>query len=323
MLSPRLPPPVRDEVTAALEERLGRPTTVTGTRAVGGGCINPSARIEIEGGEAFFLKWNADHPELFGPEADGLKALAEAGGVGGSGDGSRLRIPEVLGVGRGSGGAPGWLLLEYVPEGSPGADYDRALAEGLSSIHAGGTSGPPETAEAWGWDADNFIGSLPQSNTPRPTWSEFWVEERIHPQLALARDRGFFDEGRRARSGWDELFERADELLSAGEEDGPSLLHGDLWSGNVYPGPRGEPVLIDPAVYRGHREVDLAMTELFGGFGSSFYQRYGEIRPLAPGYREVRRHLYQLYPLLVHVNLFGGGYAGRARDALERGLRAG
>ncbi|MFW6199926.1 MAG: fructosamine kinase family protein [Gemmatimonadota bacterium] len=321
MLPRHLPPPVRDGVTRALEERLGHPPTITSARTVGGGCINHSARIEIHTGDRFFLKWNADHPELFGPEADGLEALAEAAQEGAPEGAPPLRIPEVVGVGEGSDGAAGWLLLEYVPEGRPGPDYDRALAEGLAGIHSRRASGPTATGKSWGWSADNFIGSLPQSNTPRPVWAEFWIEERIRPQLDLARDRGFFDAGGATRSGWDALFQRADELVAAGEEDGPSLLHGDLWSGNVYPGPRGEPVLIDPAVYRGHGEVDLAMTELFGGFGQEFYREYREVRPLAAGYREVRRHVYQLYPLLVHVNLFGGGYAGRARDALERALR--
>ncbi len=311
-----LPPGVRDGVTAALEERLGRPPSIASARSVGGGCINPSARIEIDGGDAFFLKWNAEHPELFVPEADGLEALSRAGGP---------RIPEVLGVGSGGGEAPGWLLLEFIPRGRPGPGYDRTLAEGLAKIHGEDGAAPsdapgPESGTGWGWHRDNFIGSLPQSNTPHPGWSAFWIEERIRPQLALARDRGFLREG---DASWDELFRRADELLAAGEEDGPSLLHGDLWSGNVYPGPGGEPVLVDPAVYRGHREVDLAMTELFGGFGDGFHESYREARPLVPGYRKARRHLYQLYPLLVHVNLFGGGYAERARNALERGLRGG
>lgn len=306
----RLPAGVRDEVLASLEERLGRAAGLTEVRSVGGGCINPSARIEIEGGDTFFLKWNADHPGLFEAEADGLTAL----------DGIRgPRIPEVVGVGSGDRGVPGWLLLEFVPEGSPDVAYHRRLAEALAEVHGDdGEAGRSEEPAAWGWSRDNFIGSLPQSNARRPTWPEFWTEERIRPQLRRARDAGYLRED---PGPWDELFRRAEELLCPGEEEGPSLLHGDLWSGNVYPGPAGEPVLIDPAVYRGHREVDLAMTGLFGGFGQEFYRAYEEAWPLRPGYREVRRHLYELYPLLVHVNLFGGGYESRARNALRRGLR--
>ena len=299
----RLPAPVRDQVLASLEERLGRPRGIADVRSVGGGCINPSARIEIDGGEAFFLKWNADHPGLFEAEADGLEALARVGGP---------RIPEVMGVGSGDDGAPGWLLLEFVPQGASDAAYQRRLAQDLITLHGSG-------GEPWGWEGDNFIGSLPQSNSSRPTWSEFWVEERIRPQLRRARDAGHL---RGDPAPWEELFRRADELLAPGEEEGPSLLHGDLWGGNVYPGPGGEPVLIDPAVYRGHREVDLAMTELFGGFGREFHRSYDDARPLLPGYRETRKHLYQLYPLLVHVNLFGGGYVSRTRNALRRGLEA-
>ena len=113
-----------------------------------------------------------------------------------------------------------------------------------------------------------------------------------------------------------------ESLLAKGGEEGPSLVHGDLWSGNVYAGPEGRPVLIDPAVYMGHREVDLAMSELFGGFGPGFYEAYDDAMPLDPGYGQARRSVYQLYPLLVHVNLFGGSYVGGARRALRAALRA-
>ncbi|HSR41255.1 MAG TPA: fructosamine kinase family protein [Longimicrobiales bacterium] len=296
-----LPEPVRRSVLEVLSGKTGRPVEIVDLRSVGGGCINPSARLETGEGAAYFLKWNARHPGLFAPEAEGLRALAASDAV---------RVPRVVGVGEGGESAPGWLLLEYVPRGRAGPDYGRRLGRELAALHR--TRG-----DAWGWPSDNFIGSLPQPNGPRASWAEFWVEERLRPQLARARESGH----RPGSEGeWKALFSRIGELVGPAEDEGPSLLHGDLWSGNVYPDSRGAPVLVDPAVYRGHREVDLAMTELFGGFPASFLEAYRESWPLAPGYEERRRALYQLYPLLVHVNLFGGGYVAGAGRALTEVL---
>lgn len=304
MSSATVPPAVREEVRAALEREAGRSSDIRSARTVGGGCINPSARIETEDGSVFFLKWNREHPELFDAEADGLRALAST---------ETLRVPDVVATGSGGSSTPGWLLLEFVAEGRPGGEYGPRLGRELAELHA-------PLDEPWGWDHDNFIGSLPQRNDPRPTWAEFWAERRIEPQLRRARDAGLLDD----RDGaWRRLLTRMDEWVGPAESEGPSLLHGDLWSGNVYPGPGGEPVVVDPAVYRGHREVDLAMTELFGGFPRGFREAYEDVRPVRPGYREVRRSLYQLYPLLVHVNLFGSGYVGRTEAALREVLRNG
>jgi fructosamine-3-kinase len=148
-------------------------------------------------------------------------------------------------------------------------------------------------------------------------WPAFWWSERLEPQLVMASDSGWLAGLERE---WATLESELPKLLEAAEEDGRSVLHGDLWSGNVYPGPDGGPVLVDPAVYRGHGEVDLAMTELFGGFPRGFYSAYEDRRPLRDGYEDVRRHVYQLYPLLVHVNLFGGGYVNGVAEALRGAL---
>ncbi|MFG1691447.1 fructosamine kinase family protein, partial [Gemmatimonadota bacterium] len=166
----------------------------------------------------------------------------------------------------------------------------------------------------------NYIGALPQSNGPGTEWADFWRDERILPQVERARDAGHFP-GRESEE-LDTLLEALPGILEGAGDDGPSLLHGDLWSGNVYPGPAGEPVLIDPSVYRGHREVDLAMSELFGGFPPSFYDAYHEAWPISPRYDAVRRDAYQLYYLLVHVNLFGFGYVGSSMSAVRRLLAA-
>jgi fructosamine-3-kinase len=162
---------------------------------------------------------------------------------------------------------------------------------------------------------DNFMAGLPQANGAAASWAEFWRARRLEPQLELAR-RGGKSVGKAAE--WDRLMERLPELLAPAEADGPSLLHGDLWGGNVLAAPAG-PALIDPAVYRGHREADLAMTELFGGFGDGFHAAYGEAWPLQPGY-SVRRAVYQLWYLLIHVNLFGGGYGAQTAVVLRQAL---
>jgi fructosamine-3-kinase len=265
---------------------------------------------------SFFLKWNpgAD-PEMFAAEADGLRALEVP---------EALRIPAVLGWGgSGSPSDPGWLLLEFVPKGQADSGYGRILGEGLARLHnsGAGLSGPASSiGPFFGWRRDNFIGSLPQANDAEGTWADFWRKRRIAPQLRMARERGYFTG--RERRVLDEILDRMPELLPESDGQVPSLLHGDLWSGNYYPGPRGEPVLIDPAVYVGACEVDLAMMELFGSFPSGFTEAYGAVRTLPPEYDAFRRDLYQLYYLLVHVNLFGGGYVGGVLRAAEHVLQS-
>ncbi len=263
---------------------------------VGGGCVNPAARMITDSGRTYFLKWNDAPPAgLFHREASSLRALTDRDGV---------RAPRVLGVGE------NWLLLEFIEFGKPtDASWER-LALGLARLHEPG----PET---FGWEEDNFIGPLPQENEPDGNWVHFWRRRRIHPQLRRAVDAG------RMAAGEAKLVEaaldRMDELLAPKGPE-PSLLHGDLWAGNVIVDRRGDPVLVDPAVYRGDRAVDLAMARLFGGFPDAFFAHYEETFPLPTGPAHLRCSLYQLYPLLVHVNLFGRGYVG---DTLRRAREVG
>lgn len=299
-MSAPLPDDVRREVEAALREETGRPRSVATAAPVGGGCVNRGLRLDFEDGDVFFLKWNGDAPpRMFGVEADGLSAL---GGT------DALRVPAVVATAR------SWLLLEFVPEGRPGAGYAERLGRGLAELHRS-----TRRDETFGWSRDNFIGSLPQANDVDASWPRFWRDRRLAPQLERARSRGFFTE----RNGGtiDQVLEETASLLSDADGVRPALLHGDLWSGNCYPGPEGEPVLVDPAVYRGHAEVDLAMTELFGGFPPGFSDAYREAGRVEPSYARRHRPLYQLYYLLVHVNLFGGGYVARSVEAAERALR--
>lgn len=296
-----LPPPVHAGLERALR-RLGASPVLREIRPVTGGCINHGAKVTAQDGAVYFLKWNASAPPtLFQAEADGLAALAATGA---------LRVPRPLAHGGGSS-SPAWLLMEHVPQGAPGRAFDASLGEGLARLHGSALPGA-----RFGWQRPNWIGSLPQSNRTTASWASFWRDQRLLPQLRRAREAGAFG-GERAK-----VLDRVIELTSVALDDAdgatPHLLHGDLWHGNTFPGPDGEPVLIDPAVYRGHGEVDLAMTELFGGFGPAFYEAYAAARPIGAAYREYRRDLYQLYYLLVHVNLFGTQYEARTLAAAGR-----
>jgi fructosamine-3-kinase len=218
-----------------------------------------------------------------------------------------VRVPGV--VASGGAGASAWLLLEWL---EPGPATPRAwedLGRALAALHR-------TRAERFGADQDNYIGSLPQANGWSTSWPAFWRERRLGPQQEQAVGAGLL--GSADARAFDRLSHRLDELLAPAADEGASLLHGDLWSGNVHMMDGGTAAVIDPSVYHGHREVDLAMAELFGGFGGRFRHAYEESWPLAPGYDPVRRSVYQVYYLLVHVNLFGPGYVGRTREALRR-----
>ncbi len=285
-----IPAEVREALTAA----LGAP--LRDAQMVYGGDINHAARVTLRDGEQVFVKWNRRvGTDFFQAEAEGLRALAAA---------RAIRVPAVLAV----GAETPFLALEWIEPGGRslmGDEFAERLGHELAALHNC-------IAEAHGFPHDNYIGSLPQPNARTTSWAEFYAEQRIGAQMTIARQRGMLPPAREA--GLRRLQEWLPVFLDDAEIQ-PSLLHGDLWGGNYMVSAEGDPVLIDPAVYYGHREVDLAMTELFGGFPPGFYSAYNEVYPL-DGY-ERRRLLYQLYPLLVHMNLFGGGYAARV-DAIIR-----
>lgn len=265
-----------------------------------GGDINDAFELELEEGRAVFLKTNRSaDAAMFPAEARGLAWLADA---------RCLRVPTVLAVSSGDPSEPAFLLLEFLRSARPRSGFDEELGRGLAALHRAGAPG-------FGLDHENFIGRLPQRNRPEPTWAEFYGNQRLLAQLELARAAG------RASSelcrGVERLVARLPALVGPAEP--PARLHGDLWGGNLHVDEKGAPCLIDPAVYGGHREVDLAMMRLFGGFGRRVFDAYDEAYPLAPGH-ETRVQLYQLYPLLVHLNLFGQSYLAQALQALQRYL---
>jgi fructosamine-3-kinase len=317
-----VPPAIAEPVRRALAEN-GLGHRIDRVSEIGGGCINHGARLETDAGSSLFLKWNAAAPAgMFDAEADGLQALSAA-------DALHIPAPIAWSVGTGDASAAAWLLMEYVHPGRALPGTEERLGAGLAAVHAAASPTGPvvvsATSEAsetrgrgshrFGWRRDNWIGSLPQANQPMATWGDFWRERRLRPQLGLARQRGYL-----AEDVLDEVLDATADAL--GDVEAPDLLHGDLWGGNWFPSASGEPVLIDPAVYLGHGEVDLAMSELFGGFGARFYDAYRDARGISGAYSSYRRELYQLYYLLVHVNLFGASYEAGSLRAARRVLAA-
>ena len=265
---------------------------------VGGGSINRAVRVTLEDGRRVFAKHHPDAaPGSFRAEAAGLAWIAEAGA---------LRTPAVLAVDEGE--AP-LLVLEWIErEGGAPAGRGEEFGRALAALHRAG-------APSFGAAEDGWIGPLPQANGPLPTWADFYTERRLAPLARRAvgarlLEHAFLD-------GLERLRARLPEL--AGPPEAPARLHGDLWSGNALLDAAGGPAVIDPAAYGGHREMDLAMMRLFGGFPPAAHAAYAEAAPLAPGHGE-RVGLWQLYPVLVHVCLFGGGYAAQARELLSRYL---
>lgn len=262
---------------------------VVAARGLTGGDINDAYAVSLGDGRNVFVKTRADAPaRMFATEAAGLEWLREA---------NALRLPQVIGFGE------RFLALELLESSAPAGDFDVVLGQGLARLHRFGAS-------EFGLGHDNFIGTLEQANAPCATWTEFYRERRLLPQIELALRAGSVP------SIWTQRFERL--LASLPERiphEPPHRLHGDFWGGNLHVGPRGEPCLIDPAAYAGNREVDLALMRLFGGFSQRVFAAYNAEFPLLPGADE-RVELYQLYPLLVHVNLFGGSYVGSVERAL-------
>lgn len=285
---------MRASTRAAIRDALG--SAIRSHQEVGGGSINEAFACVLDDGRRVFVKANrVGDPRMFPCEARGLAWLAEA---------QAIRVPEVLAVNEPGASEP-FLVLELLDAGRRTRSYDEELGRRLAQLHRFG-------APSFGFDEDNFLATLHQDNTEHDDWPSFYVERRLEPLVRLAVDRGIVS------ASWPHKFERVLTRMAdlAGPAEPPARLHGDLWSGNLHADQHGAPVLIDPAVYGGHREIDLAMLQLFGSPSGRFFAAYEEVYPLAPGHSE-RVRLYQLYPLLAHVNLFGGGYIGSTEAALS------
>ena len=284
-----------NEIAQEISRVTERPFEIQDRRSIGGGSINQAYRL-TDGDRDFFLKLNqAAQYAMFEAEALGLKEMA---------DSHTIRVPRPICWGIVDGSS--YIVMEYLPLGNSSRDAWYQMGQQLAAMHR------VVSDRGFGWHRDNTIGDTPQKNPWTADWVTFYGEHRLRYQLQLANRRGNFP--RQA-----ELLAALPSLL-AGHEPLPSLVHGDLWSGNASVTVDGTPVILDPATYYGDREVDIAMTEEFGGFPQAFYEGYNAAYPLAAGY-EKRKILYNLYHILNHFNLFGGGYGSQAQSMIDRLLR--
>jgi len=288
-----------DQLKISIEEELStkesKQVHINAFRATSGGCINNGGTINTSAGE-FFVKWNNKKrfPGMFEAEKKGLKLLYDT---------DAIRIPSAIIVGE--SGDLMYIVMENIKVNARKPDYWTMLGVKLAKLHS-------HKAKKFGLDHNNFIGSLAQSNKTHTDWVEFFITERLSKQIEIALNKGAISTA--TVKQFDRLYTRFENFFP---KESPVLIHGDLWSGNLITDDLGEPCLIDPAVYYAHREIELSMTKLFGGFDTEFYRSYHEVMPLESGFEE-RVEVYNLYPLMVHVNLFGGHYLQEVEFILRR-----
>ncbi len=286
---------IKNEVRNILKSQFNKDIEILSSSSLSGGSINEAVRLETNIG-VFFLKWNSSslYPAMFEKEANGLSILKQA---------DEIFIPAVISCG--DVGAYSFLLLEYVDSARPIENFWTNFAQSLAALHK-------KNNDFFGLDHDNYIGSLFQGNKEHDNWISFFIEERLESQLKLARDEAKATSS--LTSKFEKLFNRLEDIFPP---EKPSLIHGDLWSGNFMVNSKGKACILDPAVYYGHREMDIAMSKLFGGFTDEFYSAYNNVYPMEKGWEE-RVDICNLYPLMVHVNLFGGGYLNSVESILAK-----
>lgn len=279
-------------IVADIEANSGQAFNFVKQQSLSGGSINAAYLVQGETSR-YFVKTNVTGKEaMFQAEAKGLQILR---------DSATIKVPKPICVG--DDGVQSYIVLEYLD--ITGNANQRLLGEQLAELHQ-------QTANSFGWQSDNTIGSTPQKNTPCDDWLSFWRDQRLGYQLNLAEQKG---SALLQRLGEDLLL--AMPLLIAGRNIDASMLHGDLWGGNAAGLSDGTPVIFDPAFYYGDRETDIAMTYLFGGFSADFYASYNNALPLDPGFN-IRKNFYNLYHVINHFNLFGGGYQDQAVRMMQQ-----
>ena len=292
--------PASKAITESLAQILGQSPELSSWLPVSGGDINQAWLTQTSSGESFFVKTNHhDKLPMFEAEASGLTELKRR-----ITEDNPLRVPQSLCTGANEQYT--WLVMEYIPFGHSSGQSERELGRGLAMLHQ-------QTAPQFGLNHDNFIGSTPQPNHQHNSWLDFLTHERFVPQFEFAKQHGFFPLIAKEAEG---LLDTLPALIDSHQPE-PSLIHGDLWGGNKAVDESGTPLIFDPACYYGDRECDLAMTELFGGFSSSFYDGYNETFPIAEGYQE-RKKLYNLYHILNHANLFGSHYIQQSKSIMQQ-----
>jgi protein-ribulosamine 3-kinase len=283
-----------EKIKARIEEKLG--IKIKSFNSLSGGCISDAFKIQTVDGLNYFLKYNPSiSNDMFVKEVNGLKELTKA---------NAIRIPDVLSFDE------DYILLEYIQSGNKSKNFFEEFGRNFAEMHK-------FTSNSFGFYEDNYIGSNQQKNIPnekeKSNWANFYFNKRLLYQFQLAEKLG--NSTPELRKGISNLENKFEEIVGDSKEK-PSLLHGDLWGGNYMVDENGNSVLIDPAVYYGHREADLGMTKLFGGFSSEFYRAYNERFPLEDGY-DYRENIYKLYHVLNHLNLFGGGYYSQALSLIK------
>ena len=290
---------LQPSLTQAIEESLqpvfGSHIAIEDFQPVSGGCINNGGRLQTNEGP-FFVKYNDERFEgMFDTEARGLRLLKEP---------EAIKVPEVYCTGR-TDDKQIFIVMEWIDQAPRQQDFWEKFGERLAALHQ-------THASQFGLDFDNYIGSLPQYNQQHADWPTFFREERIERQIAIAQKKGQLSDSliQQIRN----IYPKLPDIFP---DEPASLIHGDLWGGNFMINEHGEAAIIDPAVYYGHREMELAFTQMFGGFSRSFYEAYHHHYPLEKGFGE-RKDLYNLYPVLVHVNLFGGPYVDDVKQIVKR-----
>ena len=282
-------------VLQSLEKALGTPVELISTSPVGGGDINEAFRFDTSEG-LFFVKKNSASrfPGMFEKEARGLQLLADA---------KEIPVPKV--ISHDEVNDTSYLILKFIEGSRKAAGFWDDFGRRLALLHK-------HSSDYFGLDHNNYIGSLVQSNRKHLSWTDFFREERLNAQVKLARNTGKLDKG--VVSSFERFYNKLDEIFPV---EPPALVHGDLWGGNFMVNENGVAVIIDPAIYYGNREMDIGMSMLFGGFSNEFYELYNQHYPLQPEWRN-RIEYCNLYPLMVHVNLFGGGYLNSVNTILRQ-----